>query len=110
MATALRLPKGFYRKNFTTQTKIVFFGMLLMWLFSSGIMYVVFTDFSLAECLLLGAIITPTDPVVSSTIVSGDKATKYLPLYPLNPVLTMDWLSLSSSFTKLFYVQLLLTL
>ncbi len=34
---------------------------------------------SLLESCLIGAIITPTDPVVASTIVSGEKAKKFLP-------------------------------
>ncbi|MDT0650668.1 cation:proton antiporter [Autumnicola edwardsiae] len=79
MATALRIPKNFFYKNFKTQVNVVLFGMVFMWLFSSGILYLIFSDFSISECLLLGAIITPTDPVLASSIVSGDKAEKYLP-------------------------------
>lgn len=80
MATALRIPGNFFRNNATTQTRVVIFGMLLMWISSSILLYWALNDFSIAECLLLGAIITPTDPVVASTIVSGEKAKKYLPL------------------------------
>ncbi|MGB7784978.1 MAG: cation:proton antiporter [Salinimicrobium sp.] len=78
MATALRIPRKFYKKYFLTQTNLIFFGMLLMWLSSSAIFY-----FSLGtnwiESLLIGAIITPTDPVVAATIITGKKAEKYLP-------------------------------
>ena len=86
MATALRLPKNFYRKNKVTQTNIVIFGMILMWLSSAGVLYWVLSGFSIAECLLLGAIITPTDPVVASTIVSGEKAEKFLPASVRNTI------------------------
>ena len=79
MATALRIPKNFFRKEFITQTNVVFLGMLLMWLASSGLLYWVLEGFSFTECLLMGAVITPTDPVVASTIVTGEKAEKYLP-------------------------------
>ncbi|WP_424492716.1 cation:proton antiporter [Salinimicrobium sp. GXAS 041] len=78
MATALRLPKSFFRSHKKTQLPFVILGMVLMWISSSSIFYWIF-DFSLAECLLLGAIITPTDPVVAATLVTGDKAKKYLP-------------------------------
>ncbi len=78
MATALRIPKSFFRRNFQTQTFLVIGGMLLMWLSGSFLLYLVF-NLSIAECLLLGAIITPTDPVVASTIVTGKLAEKYLP-------------------------------
>ena len=50
-----------------------------MWLLGSVIFYIIFPDFSYYECLLLGAIVTPTDPVVASTLVNGRKAEKYLP-------------------------------
>lgn len=81
MSTALRIPIDFSKKHLKTLSVIVFLGMLLMWLFSAGILYWVGGPYylSLAECLLIGAIITPTDPVISSTILSGRKAQKYLP-------------------------------
>ncbi|WP_051205392.1 cation:proton antiporter domain-containing protein [Salinimicrobium xinjiangense] len=79
MATALRLPKHIFRKNATSLTNLVIFGMIFMWGLSSGIIYLLLPDFSVFECLLIGAIITPTDPVVASTLVTGEKAEKYLP-------------------------------
>lgn len=79
MATALRIPRHYYTNNFLSQSNIVFSGMILMWLAGSAILYLISGGFSLAECLLLGAIVTPTDPVIASTIVSGEKAEKYLP-------------------------------
>lgn len=79
MATALRIPMDFYKKDFITQSNIVFFGMILMWLASSSLLYWILSGFSFAACLLMGAIITPTDPVVASTIITGENAKKYLP-------------------------------
>lgn len=79
MATALRLPHKFLKQHVKTQSILVFFGMILMFCFSSGIIYLLFPSLTFAESLLIGAIITPTDPVVSSTIVSGDKAERFLP-------------------------------
>lgn len=79
MATALRLPTHIFRKNAISLSNLVIFGMILMWLSGSGVFYLLMPKFSLFECLLLGAIITPTDPVVASTLVTGKKAEKYLP-------------------------------
>ncbi|WP_209309926.1 cation:proton antiporter [Salinimicrobium oceani] len=79
MATALRLPQHIFRKNATSLSNLVIFGMIFMWLLGSGVFHVLLPKFSLFECLLLGAIITPTDPVVASTLVTGKKAEKYLP-------------------------------
>lgn len=79
MATTLRLPHHFFRKDVVTLSNLVIFGMILMWLLSAGALYLVLDNFSFAECLLLGAIITPTDPVVASTLTTGATAKKYLP-------------------------------
>lgn len=79
MATALRLPKHVFRKNATSFSNLVIFGMILMWLLSSAVFYFLLPEFSIFECLLIGAIITPTDPVVASTLVTGRKAEKFLP-------------------------------
>jgi NhaP-type Na+/H+ or K+/H+ antiporter len=48
-------------------------------LLGSGVFHFLIPEFSILECLLLGAIVTPTDPVVASTLVTGRKAEKYLP-------------------------------
>ncbi|WP_189604528.1 cation:proton antiporter domain-containing protein [Salinimicrobium marinum] len=79
MATALRLPQKFFKKNLTTQSNLVVFGMILMWLSSAVVAYLVLPSLSFPECLLLGAIVTPTDPVVASTLTTGKTAKEYLP-------------------------------
>lgn len=79
MATALRLPQHFLKKNKQTASLLVIFGMILMWLLSSMVFYLVLPGFSIGQCLLVGAIIAPTDPVVASTLTSGKAAKKYLP-------------------------------
>ncbi len=78
MATALRIPSNFYRKNFKSQTIVVVFGILGMFICSSLLLYWIM-PLSFLESCLIGAIITPTDPVVASTIVSGENAKKLLP-------------------------------
>jgi NhaP-type Na+/H+ or K+/H+ antiporter len=78
MATALRIPRGFYLKNFKTQTSFILFGMLLMWLSSAIILYWIL-GINIPTALLIGAIVTPTDPVVASTIITGKMAEKFLP-------------------------------
>ncbi|HER40624.1 MAG TPA: hypothetical protein ENO10_05335 [Salinimicrobium catena] len=79
MAAALRLPTGFFKKNRQTAIVLVTGGMILMWFLSSGVIFLALTGFSFVQCLLLGAIITPTDPVIASTLTSGKMAKKYLP-------------------------------
>ena len=79
MAAALRLPNGFFKNNSRTATPLVIGGMILMWLLGSGVLFAVFPGLSFGQCLLISAIITPTDPVVASTLTSGKTAKKYLP-------------------------------
>jgi NhaP-type Na+/H+ or K+/H+ antiporter len=70
MATALRLPANFFRENPSSQSIIVMGGMMLMWLLST-ILFAVLFDIPILIAVLAGAIVTPTDPVVASSIVSG---------------------------------------
>ncbi|APG61010.1 cation:proton antiporter [Christiangramia salexigens] len=79
MATALRIPVNFIKNNLFSQLMVLFPGMLMMCGLSSLIFYHILGSLSLTESFLIGAVITPTDPVVASTLVTGDKAKKYMP-------------------------------
>lgn len=78
MAAAYQLPRNYLTAYRRTQTVILLLVMPLMFAISGIIAYWVL-DLPLAVAFLIGAVITPTDPVVSSTIVSGKFAEKYLP-------------------------------
>ncbi|WP_207505093.1 cation:proton antiporter [Telluribacter humicola] len=78
MATAFRVPKGYLKANLSLQSILVLLGMLGMCAISTVIIHLLFgLDWLL--CFLIGAIITPTDPVTASSIVSGETARKLLP-------------------------------
>ena len=80
MGVALRLPKNYVVHHWRSLLLVLGLGMPFMWLTSSvliqGIMGV-----SMTLALLLGAIITPTDPVVASSLITGPVADKTLPAY-----------------------------
>ncbi|MCC9136982.1 cation:proton antiporter [Pontibacter silvestris] len=78
MATAFRIPKSYAEKHWRLQSILLFFGMLGMCALSTLLMRLVF-GFDWLICLLIGAVITPTDPVVSSTVVSGETARQLIP-------------------------------
>ncbi len=78
MSTALRITPKFFRSNPGSQSLIIAGGMLLMWV-STGVVLYVILDRPFAECLLIGAVVSPTDPVVAATIITGKTAEKYLP-------------------------------
>lgn len=75
---ALRVPVSYLRKRTTALATVLGPGMLAMWLVSGGLAYV-FLDVPPWTALLLGAIVTPTDPVVANTIVTGSFAESRIP-------------------------------
>lgn len=74
----LRLPHGYWSRNRRWVITIIGLGMACMWAVATGVMWV-FLDMSLMLALLIGAIITPTDPVVSTPIVTGSIAEERIP-------------------------------
>ncbi|RKD89080.1 cation:proton antiporter domain-containing protein [Halopiger aswanensis] len=86
MAAALRLPQRYFRDHVRSMAAVLVPGMIGMWLVSSGLVYLL-VDAPLWIALLIGAIVTPTDPVLAGTIVTGDMATQYIPS-PIRNLLT----------------------
>lgn len=78
MGIALRLPPRFVFDHVRPLTAILVLGMPLMWIISSGLA-LGFLDVALMTALMLGASVCPTDPVVSSSIVTGGVANENLP-------------------------------
>ena len=77
MASALRFKFNYLAKHKQMLSVLVLWGMLLMFAFSSLLAkYILSLNWPAA--LLIGAIITPTDPVVSSSMVSSKLADKLL--------------------------------
>jgi NhaP-type Na+/H+ or K+/H+ antiporter len=78
MGVALRLPKREPFRGWRSLAVLLGLVMPLMWLVSGLLVYLILgVPFLVA--LLVGAVVTPTDPVVSSTIVTGDLAEENLP-------------------------------
>lgn len=79
MGVALRLRREAIKTLLRPIVLLLTLGMLGMWLVSS-LLAGWLLGLSLWAALLLGAVITPTDPVVSSSIVTGQFANRNLPL------------------------------
>lgn len=79
MGVALRLKKESVTALLRPVCWLLTIGMLGMWLASSALAGWLLGA-SLWTALLLGAVITPTDPVVASSIVTGNFAKEHLPL------------------------------
>ena len=78
MATAFRIPQQYLTKNKKVQATLLLLVMPAMFL-TSGIIIHFLTGLDWLLSLLIGAIITPTDPVLAGTIVTGEKAEELLP-------------------------------
>jgi NhaP-type Na+/H+ or K+/H+ antiporter len=75
---ALRLPVGFITNNWRPLAVLLGLVMPLMWIVSGLLTYLIL-GIPFLVAMLIGAVVTPTDLVVSSSIVTGDVAEENLP-------------------------------
>lgn len=75
---ALRLPHGYWRDNVRWVVVMIALGMTLMFAVATGILWGL-AGLPFLVALLLGAAITPTDPIVSSPIITGSLAKRNIP-------------------------------
>lgn len=78
MGVALRLPTGYVKQHARAVSVMLGPVMVLMWATSSILVWV-FLDSGVWVALLAGAIVTSTDPVVSTSIVTGRLAERTVP-------------------------------
>jgi len=78
MGVALRLPKAYPFKRWRILAVLLGLLMPLMWLVSGLLVYLIL-GLPFWVSLLIGAVITPTDPVVSTSVVTGKIAEQNLP-------------------------------
>ena len=79
MGVALRLPGDFLVRHWRPVAILLGPVMFLMWIIS-GLLSYALIGMSFWTAVLVGATVTPTDPVLASTIVTGRVAEKNLPL------------------------------
>ena len=78
VGVALRLPIGYSSSNWRLLFVLLGIVMPLMWIVGGLLAYLILgVPFWVA--VLIGAIVTPTDPVVASSIVAGGVAERNLP-------------------------------
>lgn len=75
---ALRLPHGYWKHNIRWIAAIIGLGMAAMLLVATGVLWAGL-QVPLLVALLFAAIITPTDPVVTTPIVTGPLAEERIP-------------------------------
>ncbi|HMB50185.1 MAG TPA: cation:proton antiporter [Natronoarchaeum rubrum] len=75
---ALRLPRSYVRRRARSLAVLLVPGMTAMWLLS-GLSAYVAVGVSFWTAMLIGAVVTPTDPVIANTIVTGRLAEANIP-------------------------------
>lgn len=87
MGISLRLPRGFIRKEW--KTLAILLGVLMpLTALVSGVIAFGVLEMSLLAALLFGATVTPTDPVVATSIVTGSVAKRNLSSHVRNIIST----------------------
>ena len=78
MGAALRLPRKYFQQHARSMAVLLGPGMLLMWIVSGLLIYWLLA-WPFWVAMLAGAVVTPTDPVISGALVTGETAKKDIP-------------------------------
>ncbi|MCJ1438314.1 hypothetical protein MMC27_007702 [Xylographa pallens] len=75
----VQLPSKYLLREWKSLALLLGPGMTVMWLSSSLLIWALVPNFSFLSALAVGACVTPTDPVLSNSIVKGKFADKNIP-------------------------------
>lgn len=78
MGAALRLPSRWEIDNWRELAVVLTAGMALMWM-ASGLLALAILGLPVLLAFLVGAVVTPTDPVLADSIVTGGLAERNVP-------------------------------
>ena len=78
VGVALRVPRAYPRGNWRAMILLIGLGMVVMWAISTLLVYLIL-DLPFWLAALIGAIVTPTDPIAASPIVTGSVAEQNIP-------------------------------
>nr|POF17521.1 na(+)/h(+) antiporter 2 [Quercus suber] len=75
----VQLPSKYLQKEWKSLSLLLGPGMCLMWISTSLLVWALVPDINILVALAVGASVTPTDPVLSNSIVKGKFADKNVP-------------------------------
>lgn len=75
----VQLPSKYLLREWKSLALLLGPGMTVMWISSSLLIWAMVPDFRFLHALAVGACVTPTDPVLSNSIVKGKFADKNIP-------------------------------
>ncbi|KAG0339550.1 hypothetical protein BG000_001846 [Podila horticola] len=79
MAAGVSLPRSYMVKEKRSLFMMIVPLMILMWLTSALLIWALIPDVDFVESMVLAACVTPTDPVLSNSVVKGRFAEKHVP-------------------------------
>ncbi|ODM23653.1 hypothetical protein SI65_01242 [Aspergillus cristatus] len=79
LLAGVQLPKRYLQVEWQSLSLLLGPGMAAMWMCSSLIVWAMIPNFKFLHALIVGACVTPTDPVLSNSIVKGKFADKNVP-------------------------------
>ncbi|EPR78457.1 Na+ H+ antiporter [Spraguea lophii 42_110] len=79
MTAAMSLPHGYVMRNIKSLVVLIFFVAMLKYIISFTIVYI-FTGFDVKISFAIAACLTPTDPILSSSIVKSKFADENVPV------------------------------
>ncbi|OXN03192.1 hypothetical protein CDV58_07593 [Aspergillus fumigatus] len=85
----VQLPKRYLQIEWKSLSLLLGPGMAAMWMCSSLVIWAMIPNFQFLHALIVGACITPTDPVLSNSIVKGKFADKNVPR-PLQRIIVAE--------------------
>lgn len=85
----VQLPKRYLQVEWRSLSLLLGPGMAAMWMCSSLIIYAMVPNMQFLHALIVGACVTPTDPVLSNSIVKGKFADKHVP-QPLQRIIIAE--------------------
>lgn len=81
MAAGVALPKAYLKKELKSLLVLLGPVMIWMWLSSGLLVWALIPGLNFLEALAVAACFTPTDPVLSNSIVQGKFAEKHVPVH-----------------------------
>ena len=85
----VQLPKRYLQIEWRSLALLLGPGMAAMWLCSSLIVWAMIPNFKFLHALIIASCVTPTDPVLSNSIVKGKFADKHVPR-PLQRIIVAE--------------------
>ncbi|KAJ6096716.1 Cation/H+ exchanger [Penicillium sp. IBT 16267x] len=85
----VQLPKRYLHVEWRSLSLLLGPGMAAMWICSSLIIWAMVPNFKFLHALIVAACVTPTDPVLSNSIVKGKFADKHVPR-PLQRIIVAE--------------------